>query len=514
MTLAETEKLNNRYKAATGELTAQAGSTEPVYGNPVVGASTQSTGSTADALNDRYRAATGELTASAGSTSPVYEKPVVGASVQSAGSTAATQGTNNTTGANVPAGFTGSTTVYGNVGDTAQEIINKMNSNSMQWFDADEQTRNALHTENEYLASLLGQYGVGNVSYNSNTGTWTGAAADSYTPSALPTATNQSDAINSYYSAAQQAALAALKNSYDQNMINLDASAAKIPGIYQSSMNSAAAQSALSQKSFDEYAAAAGLNSGTGGQARLAQSTALQSNLNALETEKANALADVETQRLSIQTEYQNAIAEAIANNEMDRAYALYQEAVRVDESIVTTAMNQASENYKAWTSRYQAASDNQTQQDNDYQKALANAKTLAAYGDFSGYAALGYTEEQIAQMYAVWAAKNPKLAAVLGGTGTGSYSTGSGVSTGGGNGTTERPYTMDRTNETDTGTGTPYTGKSTAEARQDYSTVRQDMADIAAAHGGARALEYLEAAYAKGYINQYTYLQLKTEYS
>lgn len=513
MTLTETDALNERYKKATGELTAQAGSTEPVYGNPVVGASTQSTGSTADALNDRYRAATGELAAQAGSAEPVYEKPVVGASVQSTGSTAATQGTNNTTGTNVPAGFTGSTTVYGNVGDTAQEIINKMNANSMQWFDADEQTRNALHTENEYLASLLGQYGVGNISYNSNTGAWTGAAADSYTPSALPSATNQSDAINNYYSAAQQASLAALKNAYDQNMITLDASAAKIPGIYQSSMNAAAAQSAISQKNFDEYAAAAGLNSGAGGQARLAQNAALQSNLNALETEKANALADVETQRLSIQTEYQNAIAEAIANNEMDRAYALYQEAVRVDESIVSTALNQASENYKAWTSRYQAAGDYQTQQNNDYEKLLTNAQTLAAFGDFSGYAELGYTAEQIAQMYAVWAAKNPTLAAALGGTATGSGSAGSGGGSGAGV-TTERPYTMDRTNETDTGTGTPSTGTGSTDAREDYNTVVQDMADIAAEKGKERALEYLDAAYAEGFINYYSYLTLKAQYS
>jgi len=42
-----------------------------------------------------------------------------------------------------------------------------------------------------------------------------------------------------------------------------------------------------------------------------------------------------------------------VAANEADRAEALFNEAKRVDESLVATAVNQANENYKAWKARY-----------------------------------------------------------------------------------------------------------------------------------------------------------------
>jgi len=61
----------------------------------------------------------------------------------------------------------------------------------------------------------------------------------------------------------------------------------------------------------------------------------------------------VEKQRVALQAEYQKAIADAIANNEADRAAALYSEAKRVDESLVSTAVNQATENYRAWQAAY-----------------------------------------------------------------------------------------------------------------------------------------------------------------
>lgn len=434
------------------------------------------------ALDEEYKKATGTGKAARDS-GLIYEKPVVGASVQStpqAGSTV-----------QMPEGFTGSTSVYGNTSNTAQSIIDKMNENSKSWYGADKTTQDALHAENDYLSSMLGQYGVNSIGYDSVSGKWTGTAMDessvipSYQAATLPSATNQSEAINNYYSAAQNAQLAALKSAYDQNIINTDAAAAKIPGIYQSAENSAAAQSAVSQKNFNEYAAASGLNSGAGGQATLAQNLALQGNLNQLETEKANALKDVETQRLSIQTEYQNAIAEAVANNELQKAEALYNEAVRVDESIVATALNQASENYKAWASQYQTASDyianQQTANANDYQKALVNAQTLASFGDFSGYSALGYTDDQIQQMYKIWAAQNPTLAAAIS----------TPVSTGG---YTYTPYTP-----------MPYTPQADISSASQLSPAALQVANsVSRAYGTVtQRAETIERAYNDGKITE-----------
>lgn len=343
----------------------------------------------------------------------------------------------------VPEGFTGSTTIQNKPNQSAQDIIDKMNANSVAWHTADDATRAQLHAENEYLSSVLAGLGVTDVRYDEASGRWTGAALteDSllpgYTPPQLPSATHQGDSINSYYDAAQKAQLAALEAAYKQSIIDTDAAAAKIPGVYQSAMNQAAGQDAISRQNFNEVAAGSGLNSGARGQAALAQNIAYQQELSGMETAKANALAEVETQRLKIQTAYQDEIAQAVANNELARAEALYQEAVRVDESIVQTALNQAGEQYKAWASQYQTQSDYLNRQldteDRDYQRLFANAQTLAQFGDFSGYRALGFTDEQINRMYAVWAAENPYIAAALGGSSSGGYSSsgGSGGSAG-----------------------------------------------------------------------------------
>lgn len=62
----------------------------------------------------------------------------------------------------------------------------------------------------------------------------------------------------------------------------------------------------------------------------------------------------------------------------------------------------------------YQRAQDQRTE-------ALQTAQTLAAYGDFSGYRALGYTDAQIAAMKAQYTAENAAKAQTTSGSGTGS---------------------------------------------------------------------------------------------
>ena len=236
----------------------------------------------------------------------------------------------------------------------------------------------------------------------------------------LPPATSQEGYINSLYSAAQEKALAALKTAYDNNTATVDAQAAKIPGIYHESENAVAANNAHSRQNMNEYFAANGLNNGAAGQAQLSQNNVYQKNIGSLEEAKATALNDVETQRTQISTQYQNAIAEAIANNNYEQATALYNEAVRVDESIVSTALNQAQLNYQ-----YATLNQNQAQFNTSNQ--ISAADNLAQYGDFSGYKALGYTGSQIANMTAAYKAAAAAAAAKKSGSGGGGgdYKTG-----------------------------------------------------------------------------------------
>lgn len=226
------------------------------------------------------------------------------------------------------------------------------------------------------------------------------------TPNTLTPATSQADYINTLQDAAREKSLAALKTAYDTNTATIDEQAAKIPGLYHDAENQVAANNAQQTQKMNEYFAANGLNTGASGQAQLAQNTTAQDNIGSLEKAKADALNGVETKRTTLATQYQNAIAEAIASNNYQKAQALYDEAVRVDNSIVATAINQAQLNYQAAT--------------DSYNRTAAQADTLAQYGDFSGYSNLGYTPAQTNSMSAAYQAALAAKATKSSGSGSG----------------------------------------------------------------------------------------------
>lgn len=189
------------------------------------------------------------------------------------------------------------------------------------------------------------------------TGSYSGGGSavvrPAYTAATLPAASSQEAYINAMYDANAQKQKAALEAQYAANVGALDRQAAKIPGQYDAAANQAAAQAAINRANFNEQAAATGLNTGSAGQAALAQNNALLGEISAIRRAQSEAQMDVEAQRASLMQQYQAAIKEAIANNEADRAAALYNEAKRVDESLVSTAVNQATENYRAWQAMY-----------------------------------------------------------------------------------------------------------------------------------------------------------------
>lgn len=198
---------------------------------------------------------------------------------------------------------------------------------------------------------------VDNNKYGSGVGSGGGSTGiGSYTAAVLPSATSQADYINALYDANEQKQRAALETAYDANVATLDRQAATISPQYQQAANAAAAQSAVAQAAFNERAAAAGMNTGAGSQAALAQNNALQSNISSIRQAESEALAEVEAKRADLASQYQKAIAEAVANNDAARAQALYAEAVRVDESLVSTAANQAAENFNEWQAMYKLA--------------------------------------------------------------------------------------------------------------------------------------------------------------
>lgn len=171
----------------------------------------------------------------------------------------------------------------------------------------------------------------------------------------LPWASNQSEYINQMYDNKSNAAQQGLKGAYDSNMLTLEQQQRTIEPTYQQTANQAAANAAIQNQNLNNALAANGTNTGAGSQARLAQNMNLQSNLNNINMQKAQALTDIENTRAKTQMEYQNAIQKAIADNDVERAQALYAEATRVDNSYVDVMNNQANIDYNVWAKMYKA---------------------------------------------------------------------------------------------------------------------------------------------------------------
>ena len=148
------------------------------------------------------------------------------------------------------------------------------------------------------------------------------------------TATDQSEMLKKLYEANLKAQKERLENSYNENLSGLDAEKESLAAQYAEMQRRTAADAAKSRANWNETANAYGLNSGTQGQAQIAMNNQLQSNLNTLNQVEMQKRAEIERQRQLLGQKYQSAIQEAQANNDMELAKALYEEAVRLDNSI------------------------------------------------------------------------------------------------------------------------------------------------------------------------------------
>lgn len=213
---------------------------------------------------------------------------------------------------------------------------------------------------------------------------------------------NGSDAsqyIRDMYAQQQAAQLAALKSTYEQNVLDYQAQDDLISEEAQRQRNQAAAQNDLQRMYMNEMGIMQGLNTGTTGQMALAQSAALQGNLASIGAQEQQALSDSALERSKMKVQYSAAVDQAIAQNNYELANALLDAYYReVDAAQQEAAAEQEQANW-------QAKFDYQKQQD-AWTNAAAQAELLAGFGDFSGYKALGYSDAQIDMMQNAWNAK------------------------------------------------------------------------------------------------------------
>ena len=254
--------------------------------------------------------------------------------------------TNSLGGANTTPNTFQDPNVSGNVGNStdltgvAKDVINGKYGNAGARRDA---LIAAGYDPDEVQKIVNGMYsargGAGGIS-SANVG---------YVVPTLPSATSQADYIKAMYDASQKAQEEALRASYEKNTGALDYQQGKIAPTYDAAANNAGAQAAIQRANFNESANASGLNTGAGSQAELSMRNAEAANISAIRKAQADAQADLDYQRSQLTMEYQNAIREAIAKNELQKAQALYDEAKRVDESLVSTAINQANLDWQIW---------------------------------------------------------------------------------------------------------------------------------------------------------------------
>jgi hypothetical protein len=206
-----------------------------------------------------------------------------------------------------------------------------------------------------------------NASTNTTTTAPSTGVANSYS-------TQGADKINAMYDAQKESQLNQLKSAYDQSKSEYTAAQEKIAPQYQSAANALGVQNERNKRNMNLQAAANGINTGTASQMALAQNNVAQREYGKLRTAEADAQAEAARQLANFEAKYQSDVAAAIANNDYQRAAALYDE--------FKNAQNMD----------------------------LKNAQILAEFGDFSGYSRL-YGEDQAKNMFYIWAAQNPDLA-------------------------------------------------------------------------------------------------------
>ena len=136
--------------------------------------------------------------------------------------------------------------------------------------------------------------------------------------------------LKQLYAAQVEAQLAGLKGAYEKSVAGYDAQLEQLPRVYDEARNKLAAQDAIARKSFDERAAANGLNSGTGSQVELARSSAFRRDLAGLDQAQAEAVSGLELEKTNLKAQYESALAQAEAEGNAALASALYEELVRV----------------------------------------------------------------------------------------------------------------------------------------------------------------------------------------
>lgn len=138
---------------------------------------------------------------------------------------------------------------------------------------------------------------------------------------------DNADYINKMYDTGLAAQKQQLAAGYEQNQAKLDEQAMLGQRATDANLNRTYIEAAKQQKNNAEMQNAYGLSSGARAQAQIAHNNALASNLTTIRQAQRDAEEQLQRDRANLSKEYTAAIAKAQADNDYNRAQALYQAA-------------------------------------------------------------------------------------------------------------------------------------------------------------------------------------------
>lgn len=201
------------------------------------------------------------------------------------------------------------------------------------------------------------------------------------------TKVNDEEYINKMYDSSLAGQKQNLQTNYEQNVSDLQEQQRQQQRQTDANLNRTYVEATKAAKNYGEVQNAYGLTSGAMAQARLAQDNQLQQDLTTIRAAQQESDAQIDRKRAILSQQYASAIAQAQADNDLQRAQALYQAAKDEEERL----LQQQKEDNALQQSRQEAA-----------------AKMMANAGDFSLYAQLyGLTPEQQARLQSAWEAEN-----------------------------------------------------------------------------------------------------------
>ncbi len=196
------------------------------------------------------------------------------------------------------------------------------------------------------------------------------------------------DQIKKMYSSQLASQKEQLKQGYMQADAEYAAEKEKAQKVTDANLTRTAVEAQKAAVNNAELHNAYGLSSGTRAQARLAQENQLQADLTALRVQQQELDTDVERQRTLLSQQYQSAIREAQAENDLAKAQALYEEAQRQQDALLV---------------RQQAAAAQKQEM------ALEAAKFMADAGDYTRLAAIyGLSPAELKALMGEPATKEP----------------------------------------------------------------------------------------------------------